>query len=96
MKNSLLHCYYFSARTHPPRASTILLDMNNPNPVPSYDFVERSLGDILASISIPTCISYYIISAAGQAERRCGYGKECRVCGVSRALYGSEPGGATG
>lgn len=53
MKNSLLHCYYFSARIHPPRASTVLLDMNNPNPVPSYDFVELSLGDILVSISIP-------------------------------------------
>lgn len=69
MKNSLLHCYYFSARIHPPRASTVLLDMNNPNPVPSYDFVELSLGDILVSISIPTYMYLLLYHLFPQQDR---------------------------
>jgi len=46
----------FSAHIFPPWASIMLFEINNPNPVPSKDFVanfENSLGKISQSMPVP-------------------------------------------
>jgi hypothetical protein len=46
----------FSAHIFPPWALIILFEINNPNPVPSKDFVanfENSLGKISESMPVP-------------------------------------------
>jgi hypothetical protein len=55
----------FPAHILPPWASTILLDMNNPNPVPDSDFVANfvnSLGIISGSIPLPLSLTLIVIA----------------------------------
>jgi hypothetical protein len=54
----------FSAHIFPPCASTILLDMNNPSPVPETDLeanFENNLGEISGSIPVPVSFILTII-----------------------------------
>jgi hypothetical protein len=53
----------FSAHIVPPRASTIFLEINNPNPVPSKDFaenLENNLGNISWSMPDPVSLTLTI------------------------------------
>ena len=56
----------FSAQMLPPCASMILLEINNPKPVSSYDFetnIENNLGNISGSIPVPVSFTVTITYA---------------------------------
>ena len=56
----------FSAHILPPWASMILLEINNPMPVSSYDFetnIENNLGNISGSIPVPVSFTVTITYA---------------------------------
>ena len=56
----------FSAHILPPWASMILLEINNPKPVSSFDFetnIEHNLGNISGSIPVPVSFTVTITSS---------------------------------